>query len=233
MKRSSLLFRTCIGWFLFGVLFLQSSYAQDSNSTNSIAMHAVLSDGYFKPQSPDVWSMIKYGNANIDYYTGTLGISIPIYTYKDNNFEIPISIDYASSGFQPGSPSGLVGQGWYLNFGGAITREVRGIPDDAIQEMYDWREKADQEMNKIPWWDEYTFPDQGSYIYGHSVRIDGYAQSYFKTTPTDSLNIVYTGAAGQEYMPYWKDETNSRLGFETEPDVFNFKVLNYSGSFIL
>lgn len=82
MKRSSLLFRTCIGWFLFGVLFLQSSYAQDSNSTNSIAMHAVLSDGYFKPQSPDVWSMIKYGNANIDYYTGTLGISIPIYTYK-------------------------------------------------------------------------------------------------------------------------------------------------------
>ena len=100
-------------------------------------MHAVLSDGYFKPQSPDVWSMIKYGNANIDYYTGTLGISIPIYTYKDNNFEIPISIDYASSGFQPGSPSGLVGQGWYLNFGGAITREVRGIPDDAIQEMYD------------------------------------------------------------------------------------------------
>ena len=196
-------------------------------------MHAVLSDGYFKPQSPDVWSMIKYGNANIDYYTGTLGISIPIYTYKDNNFEIPISIDYASSGFQPGSPSGLVGQGWYLNFGGAITREVRGIPDDAIQEMYDWREKADQEMNEIPWWDEYTFPDQGSYIYGHSVRIDGYAQSYFKTTPTDSLNIVYTGAAGQEYMPYWKDETNSRLGFETEPDVFNFKVLNYSGSFIL
>lgn len=50
---------------------------------------------------------------------------------------------------------------------------------------------------------------------------------------TDSLNIVYTGAAGQEYMPYWKDETNNRLGFETEPDVFNFKVLNYSGSFIL
>ena len=144
-----------------------------------------------------VWSMIKYGNANIDYYTGTLGISIPIYTYKDNNFEIPISIDYASSGFQPGSPSGLVGQGWYLNFGGAITREVRGIPDDAIQEMYDWREKADQEMNEIPWWDKYTFPNQGSYIYGHSVRIDGYAQSYFKTTPTDSLNIVYTGAAGR------------------------------------
>lgn len=79
MKRSSLLFRTCIGWLLFGVLFLQSSYAQDSNSTNSIAMHAVLSDGYFKPQSPDVWSMIKYGDANIDYYSGRLGLNILLF----------------------------------------------------------------------------------------------------------------------------------------------------------
>ena len=102
MKRSSLLFRTCIGWLLFGVLFLQSSYAQDSNSTNSIAMHAVLSDGYFKPQSPDVWSMIKYGDANIDYYSGRLGLNIPIYTYDDPAFKIPISIDYNSSLNFPG-----------------------------------------------------------------------------------------------------------------------------------
>ena len=127
MKRSSLLFRTCIGWFLFGVLFLQSSYAQDSNSTNSIAMHAVLSVGYFKPQSPDVWSMIKYGDANIDYYSGRLGLNIPIYTYDDPAFKIPISIDYASNGFQPGASIGVVGMGWYLNVGGAITREVRGF----------------------------------------------------------------------------------------------------------
>lgn len=233
MKRSSLLFRVCIGYFLLGVSFLQSSYAQNSNSINPIAKHAVLSDGYFKPQSPDVWSMIKYGDASINHYSGTLGLSIPVYTYKDSDFEIPVSIDYASSGYQPGTDCGVAGMGWYLNVGGAVTREVRGRPDDAVQELFDWRYKLDTLKNFIPWWDEYTYPDEGTYIYDHMVRIDGYAQSYFKTTTADSLNFVYTGSAGQEYMPYWKDENQDRHGFETEPDVFHFKFLDYSGSFIL
>ena len=160
MKRSSLLFRTCIGWLLFGVLFLQSSYAQDSNSTNSIAMHAVLSDGYFKPQSPDVWSMIKYGDANIDYYSGRLGLNIPIYTYDDPAFKIPISIDYASNGFQPGASIGVVGMGWYLNVGGAITREVRGIRDDAIKETFDWRWGAN-ENETLKWYIRMEFSALG------------------------------------------------------------------------
>ena len=154
MKRSSLLFRVCIGYFLLGVSFLQSSYAQNSNSINPIAKHAVLSDGYFKPQSPDVWSMIKYGDASINHYSGTLGLSIPIYTYKDSDFEIPVSIDYASSGYQPGTDCGVAGMGWYLNVGGAVTREVRGRPDDAVQELFDWRYKLDTLKNFIPWWDE-------------------------------------------------------------------------------
>ena len=233
MKRSSLLFRTCIGWLWFGVLFLQSSYAQDSNSTNSIAMHAVLSDGYFKPQSPDVWSMIKYGDANIDYYSGRLGLNIPIYTYDDPAFKIPISIDYASNGFQPGASIGVVGMGWYLNVGGAITREVRGIRDDAIKETFDWRWGANE--NETLKWDQIVYPDGvlGSWVYARSVRIDGYAQNYFNSVPQDSLNFVYTGAAGQEYMPYWVNYNNDRQGIETEPDIFHFKFMDYSGSFIL
>ena len=222
MKRSSLLFRTCIGWLLFGVLFLQSSYAQDSNSTNSIAMHAVLSDGYFKPQSPDVWSMIKYGDANIDYYSGRLGLNIPIYTYDDPAFKIPISIDYASNGFQPGASIGVVGMGWYLNVGGAITREVRGIRDDAIKETFDWRWGANE--NETLKWDQIVYPDGvlGSWVYARSVRIDGYAQNYFNSVPQDSLNFVYTGAAGQEYMPYWVNYNNDRQGIETEPAALQY-----------
>ncbi len=82
-------------------------------------------------QSPQVWSFMKYGNmSSVDLYTGTVATSIPIYTYKDNDFEIPISINYASSGFVPNVPTGILGLGWYLNAGGCITREVRGIPDE-------------------------------------------------------------------------------------------------------
>lgn len=196
-------------------------------------MHAVLSDGYFKPQSPDVWSMIKYGDANINHYTGTLGLSIPVYTYKDSDFEIPVSIDYASNGFQPGTDTGVLGMGWYLNVGGTITREVRGIRDDALKESFDWRWKVNE--NQTLKWDQMVYPDgiPGSWIYGRSVRIDGYAQNYFGQIPQDSLNFVYTGAAGQEYMPYWINCNEDRQGIETEPDIFHFRFMEYSGSFIL
>ena len=90
-------------------------------------------------QSPQVWSFMKYGNmSSVDLYTGTVATSIPIYTYKDSDFEIPISINYASSGFVPNVPTGILGLGWYLNAGGCITREVRGIPDER---QYDYEGK--------------------------------------------------------------------------------------------
>ena len=69
-------------------------------------------------QSPQVWSFMKYGNmSSVDLYTGTVATSILIYTYKDNDFEIPISINYASSDFIPNVPTGILGLGWYLNAG--------------------------------------------------------------------------------------------------------------------
>ena len=90
-------------------------------------------------QSPQVLSFMKYGNmSSVDLYTGTVATSIPIYTYKYSEFEIPISINYASSGFIPNVPTGIIGLGWYLNSGGCITREVRVIPDE---KQYDYEGK--------------------------------------------------------------------------------------------
>ena len=34
-------------------------------------------------------------------------------------------------------------------------------------------------------------------------------------------------------MPYWVNYNNDRQGIETEPDIFHFKFMDYSGSFIL
>ena len=42
--------------------------------------------------SPQVWSFMKYGNmSSVDMYTGTVATSIPIYTYKDNDFQPTIA----------------------------------------------------------------------------------------------------------------------------------------------
>lgn len=80
--------------------------------------------------SADAWEFMKYGEIHPSLYTGTLSLSIPFYTYKDPDFELPISFDYATTGHIPNVVSGILGPDWTLNLGGVITREVRGLPDD-------------------------------------------------------------------------------------------------------
>lgn len=80
--------------------------------------------------SMQTWSFIRYGNTPVDYYTGTARVDVPIYRYTDNDFDISISAGYASNGFQPLRQTGILGLNWFLNCGGAITREIRGYADD-------------------------------------------------------------------------------------------------------
>ena len=80
--------------------------------------------------SVNTWDMIKYGGITPSLYTGAMSWSLPLYTYSDPDFIIPISLEYNYDGFRPATPSGEVGLGWSLRVGGAITREVRGVPDE-------------------------------------------------------------------------------------------------------
>lgn len=74
--------------------------------------------------------MIRYGNNVPSFYTGAMAYSVPVYTYSDPDFTIPISLDYHFDGFKPAQASGTVGYGWNLNCGGIITREIYGLPDE-------------------------------------------------------------------------------------------------------
>jgi YD repeat-containing protein len=64
-------------------------------------------------------------------YSGGLQISLPIYTLKGSDLQVPITIAYtASNGVRPTDPNSTVGMDWTLMAGGSITRTVRGLPDD-------------------------------------------------------------------------------------------------------
>ena len=79
--------------------------------------------------TPKALSMIRYGCLPVDLNSGTMSLEIPIGEYKDQDFSIPVSLRYSSSGFKPASPSGEAGLGWSLAAGGAITREIVGVDD--------------------------------------------------------------------------------------------------------
>jgi YD repeat-containing protein len=84
---------------------------------------------YF-PVSPNAASFAKQGLFPVDYYTGKLNISIPLYTIKTKELNVPISVSYNTAGIQLDELASWVGLGWNLNAGGAVVRNVKGIPDN-------------------------------------------------------------------------------------------------------
>lgn len=78
------------------------------------------------PKSPN---NIIYSGNQPDLYTGTVSATIPVYTYKDPDFTVPISLYYSSNGYQPNVAYDGLGVGWNVSGGGYVAQEVRGIPD--------------------------------------------------------------------------------------------------------
>ena len=80
--------------------------------------------------SPTAAALGKYADYPVSYQSGTPNISIPIYSVKSGNLELPISLSYHASGLKVQELASWVGAGWSLNAGGVITRSVIGQPDD-------------------------------------------------------------------------------------------------------
>lgn len=71
-------------------------------------------------------------NTGVDYYTGKLNANIPIYQYKGNEIDLPISINYTTMGIKVDQLAGNVGLGWNLNVGGRIDRSINGNADISL-----------------------------------------------------------------------------------------------------
>ena len=61
-------------------------------------------------------------------------ITIPLYTIKAGDLELPITLTYHSAGIKLHQLSGWVGTNWTLNAEPSVMREIKGIPDDANAE---------------------------------------------------------------------------------------------------
>lgn len=89
------------------------------------------------PPSPEAANLGKYGKYPISYNTGTPQIEIPLYNISVNDMNLPITVSYHASGIKVDEVASWVGSGWVLNAGGAITRVMRGRPDESGQGYWD------------------------------------------------------------------------------------------------
>ena len=82
------------------------------------------------PASPEQAAFAKFGNYQVNLFTGLPDISIPLFEVKVGEIAVPISISYHASGIKVGDWGSWVGLGWNLNAGGSITRNVMGLSDE-------------------------------------------------------------------------------------------------------
>lgn len=81
------------------------------------------------PPSPTAAALAKYGDIPVSYYTGIPQVSIPVYTIRNRDITVPITLSYHAGGVRVEEEAGWVGLGWSLQAGGAITRTVKGSDD--------------------------------------------------------------------------------------------------------
>lgn len=81
------------------------------------------------PNNPEVSSLGRYGQNPINKYNGSANVSIPIHTVDLDGLQIPIALNYNTSGIRVNQEASWVGLGWSLSEGIAITREINGFDD--------------------------------------------------------------------------------------------------------
>jgi hypothetical protein len=178
--------------------------------------------------SPNAASMSHAANTNVDLYTGKASVNLPLYTLKSRDIEVPVSLSYSSSGVKVNDYGTWVGQGWNLQAGGAISRVMRGLPDEfrggivnsngvSLQaEGYLHLKQRGVDLNTF----ESLTP-----LYQRLVTINA-------SWPTLVSNLV-TIPNGTKSAD-GKDNYSQLLtgAYDTQPDEFYFNFGKYSGKFV-
>lgn len=121
MKHLSSLYQTFILFLFLCVGFCETVFADTPIK---------ISQPQIAPVSPEAAAVQKYVCYPVNHSTGLADITIPLYTIKAGDLELPITLTYHSAGIKLHQLSGWVGTNWTLNAEPSIMREIKGIPDE-------------------------------------------------------------------------------------------------------
>jgi YD repeat-containing protein len=132
--------------------------------------------------------MTKYINFPVDLSNGLVKISIPLYEIVDGDIKIPISLNYHASGLKPNMRSnGWLENGWSLNTGPSLSRNIAGGADEMFY-FYDMianQQPTYQQLNLVANQEKDIALDEFYYsLLNHHGRF------YFKRLASNQLQPV-------------------------------------------
>ena len=90
------------------------------------------------PHTPEASQLLKMSEVPVNGYTGTSDISIPLYSMKAGDIELPVTLTYQASGIRVNQESGWVGLGWTLSLGGVVRQQVGALDSKHVSHKNDW-----------------------------------------------------------------------------------------------
>lgn len=161
------------------------------------------------PPSPNAASLGQYADVPVSNYTGVPSISVPLYTVKSGEIELPITLNYHASGIKVAQESSLVGLGWSLNAGGVITRQIRGLDDFQNNGYISAEELPPSTSSNLPAW--YSSDDPYSENLARDIesgQTDGEPDIFYYNFFGYSGKLVFEKQLGNELTAISLDQNN-------------------------
>ena len=90
----------------------------------------------YVPVSPTTAALMRHVQCPVNYSTGRIDLSIPLYEIRTRDFTLPLSLKYAGGGVKVDDTDDIAGLGWTLDFGPTMGRSIQGLPDEQNYLLY-------------------------------------------------------------------------------------------------
>lgn len=152
------------------------------------------------PPSPTASTLAKFVDVPVNHYTGAANVSVPLFSIREKDIPIDISLNHHTSGIKLDEAPGWVGQNWALNTGvGFISRTVAGLADEAPNGFLNrYNEVQTIAYNTSPnlttWYEilkDYSYNNFDSQPDIFFLSIPGYSVKFY-LRPNGVMTIPYT-----------------------------------------
>lgn len=178
-------------------------------------------------------NIATYGEKfDVDLYSGNVNINIPVQKIQEGDLSLDIGLNYDATGVLVNNISGIVGQNWYLNAGGSITRKIKGMWFDELSHKSVYVPEANTTTAPLPLGGAFE-PYERGFFHVKKLLTPNYwsTPEYLRHMVSRMSYSTYNNNPTYDILSY--AEIGSAFKWDTEPDIFYFSFFGKSGYFFM